>query len=591
MEVGFEGVVSTRSSVFPVAITIDNKVASTTGRIEISQPDASGNSEARQVLPFTTPAPSRKRFVLLTRIERSRNLELTVVFTDHIKTIRRKLNVKRNNDPLVLCLGVPRSYRLAGAAGKYTFVTIEKHSLPSDPVALDGVHAVMLSGPVFASLSAAQLEAMRQWTVTGGTLIFVEMVADEAFRRNFESLTGMPGMHVPVGDVARLGAGIIAASDTDAELGRVFWDGDEALTRRLFPAVAEDDRQSYAATTGFFSKLWQTKRSYGLAGLLSIIIIIVTYICAIGPMDRWLVKRLKKPYLTWVFFPVAIAAFSVIAYGYSSMANVGTMRAVYANVVDVAPGFGVAKGNSLMWVYSAKNATYTINTSLKDVCFSARESILGAGAVAGVDIANGRDSTISARIPVFSSKEFGATWFMPWSHEIACQRDGQVLSFIVPEALNVNSAYMASEEGLINLTKKGQAWVAEGNTTPWETIIVSRAGALSPHWHFRMGMPFGTVDDERLMPSSETLQSYLLCMSFPWEVSPDNVQNAYQALYYRQSRDYRERSMDIRCRLKGGRTLLLFLEPTSSLLPIRIRWNSPTVMQVNLVRFQVPESI
>jgi hypothetical protein len=351
--------------------------------------------------------------------------------------------------------------------------------------------------------------------------------------------------------------------------------------------MAEEEDQHYGSLTGYFSSLWQTKRSYGLSGFFSIMIIIAAYICAIGPLDRWIVRRTKKPYLTWILFPVAIAAFSLVAYWYSSMVNVGTMRAVYVNVLDAAQDADVARGNSLFWVYSAKNSTYEMVTSLENVHFSARESMLGAGNIAGVELVNGRNSAISARIPIFSSKEFDAAWYMPWTHEITCTREGSSLKIIVPKELKASHAFLADEDGLTELTKEDGAWIA-GPWKSWEDAITDMAASLGSPWLY--GRRSSMRDDEVLMPKEKALRNYLICMSFPWEVTSEQRRH-HQVTYYRQGRDSRERLLDIRNRLRVGKSLLLFLDGSNNLLPVKIKRHFPKTMHMNLVRVQIPEDV
>ncbi len=592
VEAGFGGVVPDSGGLFPVVVTLNNNVASTSGLIEILQPDPSGGAEVKHTLPFTTPAPSIKRFCIIARMEPGRDLELRITFKDQIRPIIKKLKIQKSTKPLVVCAGVQRSVRPGALGESYRVASVSPQSLPADPLAFDGLHALVLSGGAFMSLSKAQLDAVARWTVTGGILVFTDTLPDEVFWRNFQVLAGKSGVKMPSTGYARLGAGFIACSGADPEMGGgPFWSGDDAATGVLFPNLTKEDYFSHSGT-GFFTRQWQDRRAYGFMGAFWIILIIGAYVVVIGPVDMWIVRRMKKPYMTWVLFPVSIALFALIAHMYSSLVNVGTMRAIYANIVDVSPGHGLARGNSLFWVHSVKNATYAFATSLKNVCFSARESSLGAGSAAAVDVVNGADSTMSARIPIFSSKTFDASWYMPWPHEIVCRRERTDLQFIVPADLKITTAFLATDEGLTRLDRFGDTWTTGSTPEPWDEAIARRVNSIS-QYRYNYGYRSGDSDDNDMLPSTDSLQDYLICMSFPTEVSQDKAQklNSYYSSYYRRERDGREIAMDIQRRLHGGKVLLLFSEQAPGLLPVEIKWSLPSVRRVNLVRYQVPDGV
>jgi hypothetical protein len=586
---GFADTVPLTDSICPVTVTINNQVGSTRGEIQLTQPDPSGGLEVTQRLPFESPAPSVKRFTLLARLETGRSIVLTVKFEDYIKPIQKELKVQRSDKPLVVCVGVPPQLKAGKTGEYYRFISLAGESIPDNPVALDGAHAIIFSGLAFSSLDKLQIESLRQWAAGGGRIIFADSPPDEAFRAGVSRLAGSAAIDTAARGIHALGAGFVACSGPQG--GGAFWESSREMNAALFPRLTEPDddenmfsNMSTGKGTGHFTRLWQTNRSYGFLGFASIVLIVGAYVLVIGPGDWWLVRRFKKPYLTWIIFTGAIAVFSLIAYSYSRLVNVGSMRAVYVNVLDTSLDVPVARGNSQFWVYSAKNTTYSMDTPRKDVVFSARESAQSVGFMAGVSIGNGAESSITARIPVFSSKEFDASWYTPWQHKIACkQKDGR-LSVVLPEDLKADSMYVADSFGITALRESGGEWLAESGTVRWNDAIWSYAESL--------GSPLNSwaSSQAEVMPSQEVLRHYLLCMSFPWKID-EKLDDWRSVSLYRSGRNAREASMDARYRLENGRILLVFLKTQEGLLPIRFARYNPTTARIDLVRIQIPKKI
>ncbi len=585
---GINGLVpESRDTISHVTVTIDNQIGSTVGQIKITQPDASGSFEVTHVLPFETPAPSVKRFVVPVRLEDGRGMAIAVLFDKHIKPIHKTLKVQRSDKPLILCLGVPPLLKASKVSEKYRFVNIAAQSLPDTALAFDEAHAVMLSGLAFASLDKDQVSALRAWTATGGRTIIADCPPDETFRTNFKRLVGSTPIDPQKRGVSFVGAGLVACAGPTKGSDAAFWEGRQRIVKALFPEMAEKDDGMFGQTgvgNGHLSNLWRTKRTYGFFAFLSIILIVGAYVLAIGPLDWWLVRRFKKPYLTWIIFSCSILLFSFLAYSYSNLVNVGAMRAVQVSVLDASHGTTIAKGNSQLWVYSVKNTTYNMDTPIRDAVLSARESSLGAGHVTGVSVENGMNSRLAARIPIFSSKEFDATWLTDWNYPVTFSKKNGLLAVKLPEDSKVKHAYLADARGLTILNEQDDLWVADKNCTTWQDATWSNAQSLGSQYAM-----FGSAKKE-LMPKEEVLRHYLICMSFPWEISKDKDEWGQTAMYKR-TRNAREAGMDIRYRLQKGRVLLLFLDEDKPLLPINFSKHNPKTVHIDLIRLQIPEHL
>ena len=554
------------------------------GVIEISQPDIANPdaTEVRHVLPFASPAPSRKRFDMLVRIDGSRPFDVHVLFEDHLRTVRDRVDLSATRMPIVLCIGVPLEYRTGTSNEQYRFVSLPVATVPDDPLALDGVFAVFVSGSDLAKLSQSQRDALRRWGITGGKLAFCEMSADPVMTALLEELLGdTPFDAYRPGTVARWGAGTVA------NIGRA---ANGPARTAVFPwRDTEQHFSPFASRGGIFTSLWRSRRSYGIGAFLWVLFIVGAYIGVIGPLDWLVIRKLKRPYLTWAFFGGAIVWFSILAHAYSGIVNIGAMRTVCTDVLDTGLDAGTVRGNSQFWVYSARNATYNITSEREHVCFSARQGMRGVGSVAGVQVINGRHSSMRARIPIYSSKLFDATWYADWPFEIELAREKDAVVLQVPDALAVRKAYLATRTGLTRLVLQGRA----GNVQSFRSSTVGEREWDNIMTEFKdlkwTPEPFRWFTDRTkdLLPGRETLDQYMLAMSCPW--TPDKESGfpgMPDSLAYR--RDARERSFDTRARLLQGDLLLLFVADSEALFPLEIHKHRPDTARATLVRIQVP---
>lgn len=578
VEAGYSGVIG-NGGVFPVSVTLANKAISSPGLIEITQPDTMGAGDVLYVQPIVSPSPSVKRFELLVRAEPGRELELKVGFKENIRTIRQSIPVTQTAKPIILCLDLPQGYKLGATEGAYCFVKTSLESIRADPLALGGIYGVMLSGTAFSKLSVPQLEAIGQWLATGGRLILVEAHHNVDFDRNAGVMQAdvSPGLHA-------YGGGLIAVAESSATPDVAFWEGYENLTNPLFPMNDKDEIQQYAGQNsgggGLFGSFWKARRTYGWWGFFWIVLILGAYVAVIGPLDKWLVKRTRRPLLTWVLFPAFIVVFSLMAYRYSSIVNVGTMRAVYATVLDVAPDQGVARGNSMLWIYSVKNDSYEISSAVRNVFFSGREVRMNSGRDEVV-IQNGVASLYETKIPIFSGRVLDAEWFAPWQTNITCSGTANDFKVVVPAALDVVAALLAEKEGVFTLQKGAlpQEWIAFGAGESWTNTLTSVTRDLN-RWN---NNSLEEGDTKGHVPVQKLVENYLVAMSFPF-AAEHNASSDY--LYNKNSR---ESALDIRGRLRSGATLLLFLAPETSLMPVEVKGYSPEMTIANLIRIQIPD--
>jgi hypothetical protein len=98
----------------------------------------------------------------------------------------------------------------------------------------------------------------------------------------------------------------------------------------------------------------------------------------IGPMDRWLLKRLNKPMLTWITFPAYVLFFSLLIYFIGFKLRAGITECNELHLVDILPRNDKAalRGRSYLSLYSSSNARYKLSSEQEVAAL--RSEFLGA---------------------------------------------------------------------------------------------------------------------------------------------------------------------------------------------------------------------
>jgi uncharacterized membrane protein (DUF485 family) len=603
IEAGFDGLIGRDAVVFPLRVTLANQAADAEGVLELFSPEPSGQADVRYTLPFSLPVQSKKRFELLGALQAGREPVLQIRFDRNLAGFREPLRINRAKTPLVLGVGTPRGFEPSLAGKAYTFLRLAEDRLPSDPVAYDGVHAVILSGPAFLRLTSGQVEALRVWTAAGGTTILLDPLPDEGFRRSWARVAGPAAAAVGSAGLVRVGAGLAAHGPAGVEPG-AFWDQQPGLRDAIFPAAAAEDTNRGWRWTSLFQELFQTRSRFGALNILFVGLIILVYMLAIGPLDRWLVRRAQRPALTWVLFPAGIAVFSVLAWLYSSRANVGRTYVVAVVVADASEPGLPARVNARFRLYSARNTVYAIRSLVENAFLMARETTASAGGAAGVEIRNGRDSRIRARIPIFSGREFGGLWYQSWPHALVWGREGGRRTVTLPPGLRAGSAFIARESGVSLLERRpepaaaaesdaGEVWI-ETEEQPWSVLLEQINKTVETLWQRRWRRD---SDDWALAgeepPPNDPLRHYALLTSFHARLlaarAPAGSGNASRS-NWAERMDEQESDLDASERLARGPLLVLSLVEPSPLFALDFGSDEPLVWQATLVRLPVPET-
>lgn len=194
-----------------------------------------------------------------------------------------------------------------------------------------------------------------------------------------------------------------------------FW---AALAGVHAPYLIGTVQQTWGSTSldSVFAAMIETRQIRKLpVGLL--LGLLVVYLLVIGPFDRWLVKRLGKPMLTWVTFPSYVALFSLLIYWIGFKLRAGQTEWTELHIVDVLPMDTDAtraelRGRTFMSLYSPVNETYTVRSALPQSTFRREFQGFNFGNMEGrLMVAPGNEACeASVYVPVWTSQMNVSDW-------------------------------------------------------------------------------------------------------------------------------------------------------------------------------------
>lgn len=159
-----------------------------------------------------------------------------------------------------------------------------------------------------------------------------------------------------------------------------------------------------ASRQGWWSQASPALGSFQAAAPLSLAFILgfgIVYLLAIGPLDFLVLKRLGRPMLTWITFPVLAIGFSVAASLVISRQKAGDSEARCLTLLDVMPGPGVLRGTSWCALWSSRRSDLAIQPARgKGFVLPARRTdflLAGEGAYDSAEAITGGDQRVLAR--------------------------------------------------------------------------------------------------------------------------------------------------------------------------------------------------
>lgn len=263
---------------------------------------------------------------------------------------------------------------------------------------------------------------------------FLELEADAGFRAaTLPVLLGeirgggaalIAAGHVPLAVQGRAGRGRVTVLTFPAEREPFrswpqrpwFWARlVEVPPERLLPD-AGSFRQGTTPMDGLFGAMIDSRQIRKLpVGVL--LALLVVYLAVIGPVDRYVLKRLKREVWTWVTFPTCVLLFSGLIYVIGYRLRAGETEWNELQIVDLLPrpDGAIWRGRTFGSIYSPANERYRLAS---DQPFASLRGEFQGGAGAGdagrlTVQQGGRGFVAETFVPVWVNQLVVSDWLQP----------------------------------------------------------------------------------------------------------------------------------------------------------------------------------
>lgn len=359
--------------------------------------------------------------------------------------------------PVIAAVGAfPASMPSNQAAGDPLFASLilQPNQIPARHEGLEMFDALLLTPTPDAPFQRDQMEALAGWVMRGGVLVLDASSRTDFFRSSgIESLSPFlpSGSHESpieaLGGTVLVAAGDAGSSDVLLELEGVplvyrkhyglgyvvafaldpntaalkSWDGSPRLWSSIFrdprmfkqidpqdlftvnPFGTVPDGSAYIAET-IARQVAPNAPSTGLR-LGLVLFLTILYALAVGPGDYFLIKRLGKPKLTWITFPIIVAVFTLAAYGGAKFWIGGELAVRTAHRILAFPQIGRAIHYEADGLFVPQGATYEVSTSSDGLLRHLGEVTARGDRVHHDQSAN----TLHHRIPIWTYRVYGAS--------------------------------------------------------------------------------------------------------------------------------------------------------------------------------------
>ncbi len=179
--------------------------------------------------------------------------------------------------------------------------------------------------------------------------------------------------------------------------------------------VSTDYNQAYGQSAdGIFGAMIDSRQVHKLP-IVWLLLLLLVYLVVIGPFDRFWLKRIGKPMLTWITFPCYVAAFSLLIYFIGYRLRAGETEWNELHVVDVLRNGDRAelRGRTYASIYSPANARYAVGSPQKYATLRG-ESLGSSGGQATERVAvsqNGDSFKAEIFVPVWTSQLYVSDWW------------------------------------------------------------------------------------------------------------------------------------------------------------------------------------
>jgi len=399
----------------PVRITAENKGPDLNARVQVSVPSTTGGSNPVYAADLSLPATSRKEFFIYAYTPSyAQQVTVSLWAGDRVlQTIPLRISCLAGPYQLVgLLVDDPASVAplvvAAGSTNPIHATLLQLADLPDRAQGWEGLDALVVSGVDMGNLSGEKRTAMHTWLARGGRLMIAggpkwQLAAgglkdflplDLNGTRSVGSLSGLSTYlrepQAPLGDAilavgpVRPGASVLADQDgtpvlvqQQIGLGMVYflaadpglqplsqWPGMQKLySLTLAERPAQPPWASGAWNTPSANRALASLPGLALPSAGIIFFLLGVYVLIVGPLNYFILRRLKRPELSWLTIPALIMVFTVAAYVSGAWVR-GIQPALNRlSVVQAWPGVDQAWANGLVGIYSPGRDKYSLQSA------------------------------------------------------------------------------------------------------------------------------------------------------------------------------------------------------------------------------------
>jgi hypothetical protein len=429
---------------FAIAVDLENAGPTITGELRVA---GGSDTKSRFGTPVELATGSRKTYLLYAQPPNF-GASVKVQLVDGDAVIAEATVAIALHDTSQLVVGVVSENPakvvgqldlLPGVTGVApTIATLTPADLPERIQAWSPLDRLVWQDVDTATLSPAQLDALRTWVAGGGRLVIVGGTAGADVLNAFPDdllpyrpdalldidpqslapvLGGVPaGAATVTAYAGEAGAGRVLATSADRVIAAEMQVGsgsvtllgfdpttswiaegetyDSPLWRRVLPPrtvgggmITSDDSQIVSAVMNL--------PSLALPPIGGLIVLLFGYIVLVGPVNYLVLKRLDRREWAWITVPALIAVFAVGSFAIGGLLRGQDVIVHEVGIVRGAPGSTAATIQSYLGVFSPSRATYQV-TVPGDALLAApiNGDVFGTGATTALDVVQGNPSRV-----------------------------------------------------------------------------------------------------------------------------------------------------------------------------------------------------
>ncbi len=428
---------------FAIAVDVENAGPTVTGELRIT---GGADSRTRFGTPAELATGSRKQYLLYALPPSfGGNMKVQLVAGDKVIAEAPVAVALHDQTQLVVGVVAENPAKIVGQLDLLpnqngippVIVPLTPADLPERIQAWAALDRLIWQDTDTASLTTAQLAALRTWIAGGGRLVIVGGTAGA------DILSSLPDELLPyrpsaILDVDRAAlrptvGGAPAAATTltayagDPGAGHVLaTSGDRVIAGDLTFGSGSVTLLGFDPTTGWIADgdawdapLWKKllpQRSTGTVSLADdsqivgavanlpslalppitgLLVLLFGYILLVGPVNYLVLSRLDRREWAWVTVPALIAVFTVGAFGIGSLLRGSDVIVHQVAIVRGAPGTSQATTQAYLGIFSPSRATFQLKVEGDALLATPMNGdIFGGGTGAGLDVLEGDPSRV-----------------------------------------------------------------------------------------------------------------------------------------------------------------------------------------------------